>query len=110
MESINLEQKKGTVKLAGLNCESWNVVPTGTVTIFDTETIIYKDDLQQYGLNVLSFVLNWDTTLSQHKKAFQGYGKSYVKRQKQISPKNEGWNFWKRLSLVPQRVVSKHKV
>ena len=51
------------MKLAGLNCELCNVVPTGTATTFDTEAIIYKDDLQQYGLNVLNFVLNWDTSL-----------------------------------------------
>ena len=47
----------------GVNCELRNVVPTGTVTTFDTKTTIYKDDLQQYGVNVLNFVLNWDTTL-----------------------------------------------
>ena len=47
----------------GVNCELRNVVPRGTVTTFDTKTTIYKDDLQQYGVNVLNFVLNWDTTL-----------------------------------------------
>ena len=43
------------------------MVPTGTATTFDTEAIIYKDDLQQYGLNVLNFVLNWDTSLVETK-------------------------------------------
>ena len=39
------------------------MVPTGPAATFDTEAIIYKDDLQQYRLNVLNFVLNWDTSL-----------------------------------------------